>query len=110
MLHVTISQIRRLKVSEVEIGAIERAVACINGAKVSAREFRLLKVNALQEGMRKVDPDQSDSISIQLLQGLGPTPTAALALSCIDDLPCLIVLLFDPVRCFPKIDNDRYLH
>ena len=110
MLHTTISQIRRLKFGQVEIGAIERAVARINGAKFSAREFRLLKVNALQEGMRKVDPDQSDSISIQLLQRLGPIATAALALSCIDELPRLIVLLRDPVRCFSKIDNDRYQH
>src|ERR1700749_1737041 len=70
----------------------------------------MFEVNALQKCGRSINTDKRHFVGIQFLERFDATAAATLALRRVDDLPRLVVTLFDAIARFAEVEDDADEH
>ena len=96
-----------LQVGVGKIGEVEPAVAKISRIEVGTHQARPLQIDALKKCARYVDADEGNAVLIEFLERFATPAAAAFSLRSVYDLPCLIMLLLDPVAGFGKVEDHR---
>src|SRR5260370_32793107 len=92
------------------MGGTQVAVAQIWSGEIGARETRTREMNPLQKGAGNIDPDQGCAVGVQLLGSFDAAAIPAFSLRGVDDLPCLLMFLLEPVAGLAEIEDHGDEH
>jgi hypothetical protein len=88
------------------MGEWQDATAHVGSFQICAEQIRVRQPDAVQKCATHVYSNQWHMIGVEFVEGLHASAAAALALSRVDDLPSLVVLLLLAVARFGEIEND----
>jgi len=107
ILKISTSKICRSQIGKLQSGTLEAASSDICRTNIRSIEIFVVQLDTLKERAADIDPHQRYSIFAQLLQGIYSPSGTSFALSRVNDLPRLVMLLLDPVSAFREVGNHR---